>query len=397
MQEGNTKMDKLFITMCVIAYNEESSIEGILRCIDRQDYDHDSMEVVLVDGMSTDNTKNIMLEYAKNNDGKFDRIVVLDNPKKTLPSGWNVALREYKGDAIIKVDAHAVIPDDFVSKNVAVLNTGEYICGGQRPNIIDKSTPFKETLLLAESSMFGSSIASYRNNPGRTYVKSLFHAAYRREVFDKVGFFNEDLVRTEDNEIHYRMRKAGFKLCFDPDIISYQYTRNSLKGMLKQKYANGFWIGKTSKVCPKCLSIYHFVPFAFVSAILVSVTSIAGLGILGRLTDRSGKVDNSDRKAHGRRCYGKRSCLSSDSMKCKNERHKSRNMCSRLKNIVIILTIIMWALYGTLACTMAAVASYQAGNKRNITNILLPILFLMLHISYGVGTIRGLMDKQERG
>lgn len=118
---------------------------------------------------------------------------MLDNPKKTLPSGWNVALREYKGDAIIKVDAHAVIPQDFVSKNVAVLNTGEYICGGQRPNIIDKPTPFKETLLLAESSMFGSSIADYRNNPGRTYVKSLFHAAYRREVFDKVGFLTKTL------------------------------------------------------------------------------------------------------------------------------------------------------------------------------------------------------------
>lgn len=73
---------------------------------------------------------------------------MLDNPKKTLPSGWNVALREYKGDAIIKVDAHAVIPQDFVSKNVAVLNTGEYICGGQRPNIIDKPTPLRKHCCL---------------------------------------------------------------------------------------------------------------------------------------------------------------------------------------------------------------------------------------------------------
>lgn len=250
-------MSDMLITMCVIAYNEEQNINGILECIKNQDYDHNNMEVVLVDGASTDNTRALMCEFALDNKDEFRRVVVLDNPKKTLPSGWNFALREYKGDAIIKVDAHAVIPEDFVSKNVRVLETGEYICGGQRPNIIDKPTPFKETLLLAESSMFGSSIASYRNNPGKTYVKSLFHAAYRREVFEKVGFFNEELVRTEDNEIHYRMRKAGYKLCFDPDIISYQYTRSSLKAMLKQKYANGYWIGKTSKVCPKCLSIYH--------------------------------------------------------------------------------------------------------------------------------------------
>lgn len=75
-----------------------------------------------------------------------------------------------------------------MSKNVRVLESGEDICGGQRPVIIDEETPWKNTLLLAESSMFGSSIAPYRNNPGKTYVKSMFHAAYRRQVFDKVGF-----------------------------------------------------------------------------------------------------------------------------------------------------------------------------------------------------------------
>ena len=144
-----------------------------------------------------------------------------------------------------------------------VLESGEDICGGQRPVIIDEETPWKNTLLLAESSMFGSSIAPYRNNPGKTYVKSMFHAAYRRQVFDKVGFFNENLARTEDNEIHYRMREAGFKLCFDPDIISYQHIRSSLPKMLKQKYSNGLWIGKTAKICPQCLSLYHFCAICF--------------------------------------------------------------------------------------------------------------------------------------
>ena len=340
-------MSDMLITMCVIAYNEEQNINGILECIKNQDYDHNNMEVVLVDGASTDNTRALMCEFALDNKDEFRRVVVLDNPKKTLPSGWNVALREYKGDAIIKVDAHAVIPEDFVSKNVRVLETGEYICGGQRPNIIDKPTPFKETLLLAESSMFGSSIASYRNNPGKTYVKSLFHAAYRREVFEKVGFFNEELVRTEDNEIHYRMRKAGYKLCFDPDIISYQYTRSSLKAMLKQKYANGYWIGKTSKVCPKCLSIYHFVPFAFVSAIIMSVI---GTG---------------------------------------------QKICMPLNRLAKKLTKLMWSAYGLLAAVMSAFSVMKAGKKKNMTNVALPFLFLLLHVSYGVGTLKGLLSKTD--
>ena len=120
-------MSDMLITMCVIAYNEEQNINGILECIKNQDYDHNNMEVVLVDGASTDNTRALMCEFALDNKDEFRRVVVLDNPKKTLPSGWNVALREYKGDAIIKVDAHAVIPEDFVSKNVRVLETGEYI------------------------------------------------------------------------------------------------------------------------------------------------------------------------------------------------------------------------------------------------------------------------------
>ena len=222
----------MFITICVIAYNEEQTLPAILKDIAAQDYAHGSMEVVLVDSASTDHTKKIMQEFAAQNttqpDMGFVSVSVLDNPKRTLPCGWNVALKAYRGEAILKVDAHASIPKDFVTKNVAVLESGEDVCGGQRPNIIEQPTPFRNTLLLAESSMFGSSIAPYRNNPGKSYVKSMFHAAYRRKVFESIGGFDERLARTEDNEIHYRMRKAGFKLCFDPEIISYQHIRPDL-------------------------------------------------------------------------------------------------------------------------------------------------------------------------
>ncbi len=348
----------LTCTICVIAYNEEKSIRTILDCISSQDYGHNLCEVILVDGASTDNTKDIMQEYADNNsrlDSPFKRIVVLDNPKKTLPSGWNVALAEYKCDVIIKVDAHAEIPSDFVSKNIKVLESGEDVCGGIRPAILDESTPWKETLLLAENSMFGSSIAPYRNNPGKTYVKSLFHGAYRRKVFDKIGGFNEELVRTEDNEIHYRMREAGFKLCFDPDIVSYQHIRSSLPKMLKQKYSNGYWIGITAKKCPKCLSVYHFVPFAFVSAIGLSAIGLVFTGLAGRYS----------------------------------------MFIKKLGNIIKFLTKLMWGAYGVLAVVMSVVAAIGAGKKRNKTNIALPALFLMLHVSYGVGTLAGILKKES--
>ncbi|MBQ4284322.1 MAG: glycosyltransferase family 2 protein [Lachnospira sp.] len=327
------------ITVCVIAYNEEKTIRGILQDIDAQDYDHSMMEIILVDSASTDGTKAIMEEFAISSD--YSRVQVLDNPKRTLPCGWNVALSAYTGEAIIKVDAHASIPKDFVSKNVIWLKSGENIVGGERPNIVDNPTDWKNTLYLAETSMFGSSIAPYRNNPGMSYVNSLFHAAYRREVFEDVGGFNEHLARTEDNEIHYRMRLAGYKLLFAPDIRSYQHIRGTLGSMLRQKYQNGYWIGLTTGVCPKCLSLYHYVPFLFVLAIILSVPGTVINALLP------------------------------------------------LYNVVGLLTGIMWGLYWLLAIVMAVFAVVKAKEKRNITNLCLPFLFLMLHMSYGVGTLVG--------
>lgn len=322
------------VSFLIIAYNAEQTLKAVFRDLTNQDYAHELIEVILVDGNSTDKTKLIMEEFSQQDNG-FIRVEVKDNPKRTLPSGWNVALTSVEGDIILKVDAHASIPSDFVSKNVKCIRKGEKICGGKRPNIIDEETPWKRTLLIAENSMFGSSIASYRRNTGKTYVKSLFHAAYTKEVFDKVGGFNEDLVRTEDNEIHYRMRQAGYKFCFDPEIISYQHTRNSLKKMLKQKYANGYWIGKTSKVCPQCLSVFHFVPFIFVMAITLSTI----LFVMG----------------------------------------------------IEFPAITLWNAYLVVDILMSMVSIVK--EKFSVSLLMLPVLFFLLHISYGVGTVIGISKK----
>ena len=333
----------MYITICVIAYNEEQYIGDILDDIKNQDYNHNDMELLLVDSASTDKTPEIMRDFMENNSTNFRKISIVKNPKKTLPCGWNVALSCYEGEAILKVDAHAKLPTSFVSKNVRDLESGEMVVGGRRPTIIKDDSNWQDTLLLAENSMFGSSIASFRNNPGKTYVKSIFHGAYRREVFDKVGGFNEQLTRTEDNEIHYRIRNAGFNILFDPDIVSYQYIRSSLAKMLKQKHANGFWIGKTLRLVPGCLSLYHFVPFAFVMAIIVTT-------IL---------------------------CLFTDWM------------------AIGILTGIMWGLYCLLAIAMAILAVITAPrDKRHVSAVLLPVLFFLLHVSYGLGTLRSFFMKK---
>ena len=158
----------MIITIGVIAYNEKNSLGSLLKDICKQTYDHKKIEVILVDSNSTDNTKVIMETFKKNNEKDFYGVKVLSNPKKTQPCGWNVVLRNYSGDAVVRVDAHASIPSDFIAKNIATLLSGENICGGFRPNIIDERTPWKETLNLVETSMFGSSIAPYRRQQGKT-------------------------------------------------------------------------------------------------------------------------------------------------------------------------------------------------------------------------------------
>ncbi len=321
------------VSICVVALNEEGSLPKLLEDIKSQTYDHGLIEVVFVDSGSTDGTKEIMENFKSENNDFYD-VLILDNPKKILPCGCNVALKNYTGDAIVRIDAHANIPSDFIEKNVELLNSGEMVCGGQRPNVIDGSTPWKETLLIAEQSMFGSSIASYRHSNKTSYVSSIFHGMYRREVYDAVGLYDERLGRTEDNDMSYRIREKGFKIAYNPSIVSYQHTRSNLKKMLKQKYGNGYWIGKTMGINPKCFSVFHFVPFLFVLGIIFT-TVLTGFGFP-------------------------------------------------------LLSILMWGAY--LLFILATSVMEIIKNPFSITNFALPVIFFLLHTSYGIGTLIGLIE-----
>ena len=319
------------VSLCVVAYNEERFLPNLLDDLKKQTYPHEFTEIVLIDGISSDNTKQIMLDFAKSNES-FYSVQVIDNAQRIQAAGWNIAIANAKSDVIIRIDAHTHIPADFTAKNMVLQERGEYVTGGVRPCLIDNPTPWKETLLEVENSMFGSSVSKGRKNTKSGYVKSMFHAAYRREVFEKAGVFNTNLLRTEDNEMHYRIREVGYQLYCDPDIVSYQYARSSFKKMIKQKYGNGYWIGLTLGICPGCISLFHLVPFAFVLGILATTVLLAF-----------------------------------------SFWH---------------LSALMWCAYllfvftGTM-CTII-------NKKANRWTFLMPLLFLIMHVSYGVGTIIGL-------
>lgn len=320
------------ITFCVVAYNAAKTIGRLFDDLLNQTYPLINIEVVLVDGNSTDGTKNVLQAFKTENDEKFARIIVLDNSKRTLPCGWNVALKNYTGEAILRVDAHASIPSDFVEKNVNLIERGEKICGGKVISLPATDSSWTETVNAAENSMFGGSFAKFRRSEEACYLDTIAFAMYSREVFDAVGLYNESLARTEDNEMHYRMRQAGYKFYYDPTIVSTRTTRSSFKALLKQKYLNGFWIGKTLKVCPKCFSLYHFVPAVFVLGIIVTTILILLHWNLGAK--------------------------------------------------------LLWIAYG-VASILMAITSFIQSKNRSAYYLLLPFMYLALHVGYGVGTLIG--------
>lgn len=324
----------MLVSLCVIAYNEEKVLNGLFRNISDQTYPHEKIEVVLVNSNSTDSTLSMMEDF-KETDYGFKDVIITSSNKGSQAASWNAALCKATGDVIIRIDAHAQIPRNFIAR--CIYNMEEFketIVGGGRPNIVDNETPWKLTLLAAEESLFGSSIANYRRPTGKQeYHDSLFHAAYKREVFEKVGGFNEALGRTEDNELHYRIREAGYKMCSFPDIISFQHTRSTLRHMIKQKFGNGYWIGLTCGVCPGCLSYFHFVPFVFLILLLV-FTVFAALGYIYPL-------------------------------------------------LYTGLAYLMFDFVNTVVCFVT--------RKVKLQFLLLPVLFPVLHIAYGLGTLCGLI------
>lgn len=328
---------RMRVSVIIIALNEEKSLPALLSDLRRQSYDHSRMEILLVDSQSADGTKALMTAFSETAD--FSRVLCLDNPGRILACGWNVALRRVDAGLVIRLDAHARIPPDFVEKNVVCIAAGHDICGGKVKNHILNKTPWRAAVNAAEDSMFGGSVAAFRRQDRPGVVSTLAFAAYRKAVFDAVGPFDERLVRTEDNEMHYRMRKAGYAFYYTPEIESSRETRSDFRALLRQKVLNGYWIGRTLWIEPRCFSLYHFVPLAFVLA-------IAGTG-----------------------------CLALGGLRWP--------------------AAALWVSYGAVNILMSLSAMLHDPD-RNPCYLALPPMFLLLHTGYGLGTLSGLVDFRDR-
>jgi glycosyltransferase involved in cell wall biosynthesis len=325
-------MDKPRVSFVIVAKNEEYYLPFLLDDVVAQGFPYQKMEILLVGGPSTDGTLELMRDFKNRHPER--NCLVLPNDRGILASGWNIALAESKGDIIIRVDAHARLGPQFISRSVDLLSGGHCIVGGHLDTVMPKRG-WARLLAVAEISRFGSGSAMYKRMRNAGYVDTLGYAAYRREVFGAVGGYDERLVRTEDNEIHYRMKKAGYKFYYSPAIRSHHYPRESLMRMVRQKYGNGLWIGLTMSIQPKCFGLRHFIPGLFV----VVMCFCAALGFMDSWAP-----------------------------------------------LIVVL-----GLYGLTSIAFSFGAASRHALQHTSAYFLLPGLFLLIHLSYGSGIILGVI------
>lgn len=252
------------VSVVMPVYNEEKYIEKCIQSLLQQDYPQSNMEWIFVDGNSSDRTVEILTEYAK----KYPSLIqIYDNPHKIVPFAMNIGIARAKGKYIVRLDAHADYAVDYISKCVHYLDTTDADNVGGLAET--KAKGFAGCAIAKMlSSKFGVGNSRFRTNGESGYVDTVPFGAFRREVFTKYGGYDERLVRNQDNEMNYRIRKNGGKIYLARDIRLSYYCRDSIKGIAQMALNNGMWNVITMKLCPGSMGIRHFIPFAFVISLL---------------------------------------------------------------------------------------------------------------------------------
>ena len=246
--------------------NEGAYISRALDSILAQDYGG-PFEIIISDGMSTDKTREILSDYIS----RFSCIKLIDNPGLIVPTGMNVALQLASGGIIIRVDGHCVIAPDYIRRCVEHL-LSESVAGVGGPMETIGETPLAETIALAMSSPFGVGNSAFRTKrEGNILVDTVPFPAYTRDMVVRAGAYDEELVRNQDDEYNYRIREKGGMLLLANDVRSEYYSRGSLGKLWRQYFQYGFYKVRVLQKHPRQMSVRQFIPPAFVLSILVSV------------------------------------------------------------------------------------------------------------------------------
>lgn len=276
------------VSVIVPCRNEGPFLQRCLESILASDYAMDKVELLVGDGRSTDGARETAEAIAR----ERSNMRVIDNPGQTAPAALNRMVPLSRGKYILRFDAHSEMPPDYIRLCVELLeSTGAWNVGGGCRTLPGEKSPTGEAIAIVTTHPFGVGNSRFRIGGEEGPADTAVFGAYPREVFERIGLFDERLVRSQDYEFNARIRKSGGVVWFSPRICVTYYCQTTIKGLCRQGFRNGMWVAYGALLAPYSGALRHFAPAVFtcgvlIAAILMALGSATGhnwLTLLGAL------------------------------------------------------------------------------------------------------------------
>lgn len=253
------------VAIVIPTLNEEKFIAHCLNSVISQTLSFDKMDVMIIDGGSTDRTESIVCKYRS----QYSNIRFLHNKKKIQSAAFNLGVANSTAPYIIRLDAHAVYEKKYIELCIQGLKEDENRgnVGGRCIIKPFNNSTWAKTNAILNHSRFGIGGAAFRVSHKAHNTDSVPFGAFPRKIVEKIGGMREDLPRGEDNEYNSRIHKAKFFVYFNPDIVSSYFARPTFQASCKQMYANGESIGRLFYIDRQSIGVRHLIPFLFVVSI----------------------------------------------------------------------------------------------------------------------------------
>ncbi len=314
-------------------YNEEKYITKCIESVLEQDYPTEDLEISFVDGLSTDKTRKIVSDYAT----RYNQIRLLDNPHRIVPYAMNIGIKAAKGDIIIRLDGHVEYPTNYISKCVHYLMTlpnAENV-GGVCQTLPCNERNISQAIAIALSTGFGMGNSSFRI--GSTEIRKVDtvpFGCFRKSLFERVGYYDYELVRNQDDELNGRIIKNGGTIYLIPEIKTKYFSRDKICKIRRMFYQYGLYKPLVNKKLGSPATARQFVPLLFLLGIVLG-------GIL-----------------------------------------------SAFSIYIMYIYFAVLALY--LAIGLFIGCKYAVKYRRPMLTLLMPYVFANVHLSYGYGYLRGI-------
>ncbi len=261
--------NNIFVSIIIPIFNEEKHIADCIESILSQDYPLEQMELILIDGESSDNTVSIINDYLK----KYKFIKLINNPERIVPYALNRAIKISRGDYVIRLDAHAIFPSNYISTLISeALRLNAENVGGVVDTLPANDTLVAKSIALALKNPFGMGNSLFRTGLSEIkQVDTVPFGCFKKEIFEKIGVFDTDLIRNQDDEFNARIIQNGGKIFLLPDLIIKYFARDTFKKTGKMFYQYGLFKPLVNKKLKHPATLRQFVPPAFVLYIVLGL------------------------------------------------------------------------------------------------------------------------------